>query len=489
MDSHLRNNSETSQTSFGQAVIPVVVLLLLVVYGLIVRPLAQGLAAVPLEMIFLIAGSVAICDMVLRGHRWADIQATIVSKLARAWPAFFILFCIGMVISSWIVSGTIPMLVYYGIKIIDPSYLYILAFIVPGVFSILTGTSYGSAGTIGVVLIGVAHAVGANLGITAGAIIGGAYFGDKMSPLSDTTNLAALAADVDLFDHIRSMLYTTVPSALIACAVYIAMGFAQGTVAADSGQVTEVQLLLGQLESMFNFSPLLLAPPAVVLIGSIRKLPTVPTLIGSIAVAAIVAIIAQPFSLGDILVALNKGFNASMAPWVEQPAPELAELVNRGGLYALIDAIVVAFTVFIYIGALDHINAMPTVVNRVFGFAKTKTSTILASLVSSAGVNALTSNQYATSFIVGDAFKVKYDEQGVSRKVLSRSMEDYGTMIESIVPWTVTAVFMVATLGVPFGEYWKWQILSLANLVVAPLLAILGIGCFYNEHQKKIHAT
>ena len=161
----------------------------------------------------------------LMGFSWGKIQDAVISKISKGFPAILILFAIGIIIGSWIVSGTMPMLVYWGIKIIDPDYIYILAFIIPIVFSLLTGTSWGSVGTIGVVIIGVATTIEADLGITAGAIIGGAYFGDKLSPLSDTTNIAAIATEVDLYDHIRSMMNTTLPSALIAGVVFFIMGF------------------------------------------------------------------------------------------------------------------------------------------------------------------------------------------------------------------------------------------------------------------------
>ena len=174
-----------------------------------------------------------------------------------------------------------------------------------------------------------------------------------------------------------------------------------------------------------------------------------------------------------------------MAIWVGAVPEQVVTLVNRGGLYALNESIVIAFMVFIFIGAIDHINAMPIVVNRIFRFAKSRASAIISSLFAAAFTNALTSNQYATSFIVGDAFKSKYDALRIPRKVLSRSLEDTGTMLESIVPWTTTAVFMVGTLGVPVSEYWHWQLLSLINFVVAPLLAILGIGCFYDEVDEE----
>ena len=345
------------------------------------------------------------------------------------------------------ICGTIPMLVYYGLKIIDPTYLYVIAFIAPVIFSTLTGTSYGSAGTIGVVIIGIAMSLDAHLGITAGAIIGGAYFGDKMSPLSDTTNLAALAADVDLYDHIGSMMYTTIPSAIFAMIVYTMLGFVYPPqlVGAD---FSSLKPFLDTIDATFHFNVLLLIPPLIVLFGSMRRLPTVLVLLTSVIAATLLAFAFQRFSVTSVATTLCTGFTLEMVNWVEFPVDEelrkpYATLLERGGLYALNEAIVTAFMVFIFIGAMDHIKAMPTVINKFMAVVKNRTAVILSSLGATAMTNALTSNQYATSFIIGDAFKEKYDEVGIDRRVLSRSLEDAGTMIESIVPWTVTALFMV----------------------------------------------
>ena len=250
------------------------------------------------------------------------------------------------------------------------------------------------------------------------------------------------------------------------------------------------------LESIFVFNPLLLLPPLIVLVGSMRRQPTVPTLVVSMLAACVLALVLQPFSLGDVLQSVYRGFDtSSMSPWAQTAgasgvsqtaaasgvAEQVTTLLDRGGLFALIDAIVVAIMVFVFIGAMDHVKAIDTVVLRAFRFARTRTQTILSTLGATAVTNALTSNQYATSFIVADAFKAKYDLLRIPRKVLSRSLEDTGTMLESVVPWTPTAVFMVATLGVPYAAYAPWQFLSLTNFVVAPLLAILGVGCFYDE--------
>jgi len=466
--------------TFIHAILPIAFLLVIIVYGLIVRPLFLDKDALTLEVIFILAAFFAVSELIYLGFSWLEIQESVVKKIATALPAFFILFAIGIIISSWMISGTIPMLVYYGLSMVNPQYLYLISFLIPVLFSTLTGTSWGSVGTIGVVLIGIAAALDAHLGITAGAIIGGAYFGDKMSPLSDTTNLAALAANVDLFDHIRSMMVTTIPSAILASIGYLILGFTHPPVvlASEMGSLTP---FLDSLKTMFSFNILLLIPPVIVMAGSLAKKPTIPTLLTSVLSACALALVFQDFTLADVSAALTNGFDATMAPWANDLPSQTIELVNRGGLYSMSQAIFVAFLVFFFIGSIDTINAMPTVVSRVFAFAKTRSSTIVAALGASAFTNAMTSNQYATSFIIGDAFKSRFDDQNIPRKVLSRSLEDYGTMIESVIPWTSTAIFMVATLGVPWSDYWYWQFLTLINLVIAPTIAMLGIGCFYDE--------
>ena len=299
-----------------QVVLPVLFLLAIIIYGLILRPRVLGMEPLQLEIVFMLAAAFTIIELMILGFSWEEVMKSITDKLTQALPAFFILFAIGIIISSWIVSGTIPMLVYYGIKFINPSTIYLFAFLVPVVFSTMTGTSYGSIGTIGVVFIGMGGAIGADLGITAGAIVGGAYFGDKISPLSDTTNLAALAVEINLYDHIRSMMYTTLPSFLIAAAAYAVLGFVFPP-ALHEGGVETAAGLLAALEGMFRFNPLLLIPPALVLWGSFKKMPVIPVLMSSVFTACLLALFIQRFSFTDVMMVLNHGFNVDMAPWVE----------------------------------------------------------------------------------------------------------------------------------------------------------------------------
>ena len=463
---------------------PLLFLALLIGYGLVLRPQWYGLPPFPLEIVFLLAATFTIGELMLLGYAWEDIQRAFVAKLAQGFPVLLILFAIGIIIGTWMVSGTIPMLIYYGIKLINPTYMYILAFFTPIIFSMLTGTSWGSVGTIGAVVMGVAHAVDAHLGITAGAIIGGAYFGDKLSPLSDTTNMAALATEIPLYSHIRSMMYTTLPSACLAGGIYFILGFLYppANTEVNTPQMTET---LGAIQQMFHFNVLLLIPPVMVLYGSVKKVATLPTLLSSALVACLLAAIFQPYSGGDILQAAYTGFDVQMADGLSSVPGNLPALFNRGGLYALNEPIIFTIMVLIFIGALDMLEAMPSIVNKVFAFTHTRPAVIVSSLFASAFTNAITSNQNATSFIIGDAFKLRYDRFGIPRKVLSRSIEDYGTMIESLVPWTASTLFMVTTLGVPFSDYWHWQLLSLINVLIAPLLAITGIGCFYGEAPEE----
>lgn len=466
-----------------QLLIPLLFLFFLISFGLVIGPNYFGMKPFPLEIIFLLAAVFSATELLILGYKWNDIQNAVVKKIAQGFPVILIFFSIGLLIGSWIISGTIPMLVYYGIKLINPEYIYLIGFVVPIIFSLLTGTSWGSIGTIGVVIIGIASIAGVDLGITAGAIVGGAYFGDKMSPLSDTTNLASSATDVPLYDHIQSMMYTTFPSAIIAAVLFFSLSFIY-PVSAEVNSALATEETLTAIQSLFDFNILLIIPPIIVLVGSLKRKPTVPIMLLSAFSACVLALFIQEYSLQDLVQTLLKGFQVDMATWVSVVPENVTVLFNRGGLYALNEAIFFTFMVFIFIGILDMVKAMPTIVNIVFKRVRKRWALILSSLVATAFTNAFTSNQSATSFIIGDAFKPAYDKLKVSRKVLSRSIEDYGTMIETLIPWHASSLYVVATLGVSFADYWHWQLLTIINLIIAPLLAITGIGCFYKRKNK-----
>lgn len=471
---------DDSKSRFGPALFAVSVLLVMVIYGLMIRPMVQDLPAMPLEVVFLSAGVIVITQLLYLGFGWTQIQQAIADKLTQAIPTILLLFAIGLLIGSWIIAGTIPMLVNYALTIVSAEHIYFIAFVVPIFFSVCTGTSWGSIATIGLVLITVAQVIQADLAIVTGAIVGGAYFGDKMSPLSDTTNIAAMVVNVPLYQHIQAMMYTTGPSALLAAVVFFILDGVYPAQSAATGKVDTLAQTLDAIALLFDFHWLLLLPPLIVVFGSVKRYPPLAVLIVSSLVACLLALAIQSYDLTDVIQAVYKGFSVDMASKVQtSDLPQhIAVLFNRGGLYALSEPIMITILVFIYVGAIDCINAMGTIINRLLGGITRRSSLIWAALVASGVTNAITSSQYANSFIVGQAFADKFDALDIKRQVLSRSLEDTGTMIESIVPWSTTAVFVYASLGVSVQDYWHWQLLSLFNIPLAFVLAWWGVGCY-----------
>lgn len=476
--------SSNHPISIGKAIWPILFFVGVLIYGLFIHPVLLKGEMLPLEVLILLAFTFSCLYCMFLGYSWETIQDHIVKKVGESIGVILILFSIGVLIGSWIVSGTIPMLIYYGIGLIDPNWMYIFAFLVCILFSLLTGTSWGSAGTIGIVMMGIAEVYDADLCITAAAVVGGSFFGDKMSPLSDTTNVAALATDVSLFDHIKSMAYTTGPSAIIAGLIYIALSptlYGAGT--EGIAQPMQITQTLDALEQTFNFNILLLLPLALVVLGSLSKKPIVLTLLCSAWLAMFLTFLFQSFSLSDVLNSFNKGFNTSMSPQEIANADAL-KILNRGGLYNLISGITSCFLIFAFIGTLDVLNAIETVLAGIMKKIKTPNQAVVAALSSTALTNLTSSNQYATSFIIGESFRRKFDELKIPRKVLSRSIEDAGTMLENLAPWTPSGIFMYATLGISAVQYAPYQFLSLINIVVAFFFALTGIACFFYSDKS-----
>ncbi len=475
--------NDSRNITLTQALIPLGFFFLILIFGLFIQPVILDAPMLPLEILIMLALTFSATYLMFLGYSWNTIQVHITKKVGESIGVIMILFSIGVLIGSWIVSGTIPMLIYYGISLIDPDWLYIFTFLICIMFSLLTGTSWGSAGTIGLVMIGIAQIYEADLFITAGAIVGGSFFGDKMSPLSDTTNVASLASEVPLFDHIRSMVYTTGPSAIIAGLIYIFLSpkFQGGSLVVEQTPALIAETMAG-LRSMFHFNVLLLLPLFLVIWGSLTKKPIVLTLLGSAWLAMILAMIFQEFTLSDILTSFNKGFSIEMSSRSIEDK-EVLNILNRGGLYGLIEGITSCILIFAFIGTLEVIGALEVVLRKVMTKLNTKKQVVVAALTSTALTNLTTSNQYATSFIIGETFKKKFNEMGIDRKVLSRSIEDAGTMLENLAPWTPSGIFMAGTLGVSALEYAPYQFLSIINIVIAYFFAMTGIACFYNKSK------
>ena len=311
-----------------------------IIFMVVALALGYGVFKIKAEPIIICSAFIAGIIALRLGYTWNDMQKAIVDKIASALPATLILWSVGLLIGSLMFSGAVPMIIYYGVQMINPKFILVTAFLSSAILAIVTGTSWGSAGTIGVAMMGIAGGLGVSLPATAGAVVSGAFFGDKLSPLSDTTNLAPMAAGSELYEHIKHMLYTTVPAALVAIVVYLFVGFGAS---GDLVRPESVQLMMDQLNTMFNFNIILLLPFALVILGSVKKWPTIPTMLGTSLLTVVLGAMIQGFNIVDGFTSLISGFDIVMTGFTGTPTEEVIKLINRGGVVS-----VTSTTVLIY---------------------------------------------------------------------------------------------------------------------------------------------
>ena len=425
-----------------------------------------------LVFVMYVAAAVAGISAMRHGHGWEDIQQSTGEKLASVLPVVLILLSIGMLIGTWMYSGTIPMLVYYGIKVINPQFMIVTAFLVTSVMS-LTGSSWASAGTIGVALMGVAAAVDAPLAATAGAVVSGAYFGDKLSPLSDSTNICAIGANADLYDHIRNMVYTAAPSFLVALVVYLVAGWITDV---DGGTLSIIDHpLLIEIERAYSQSLLVFLPAVVVLWGTLNRKPAALVMVTSSLVAMAVGIGVHGFDVYNAILAAISGFNVGMIDSIAAsgiaPSDMLASLLNRGGVNSMSTTLIIILAAFLIAAGMDVSGALDKLLHTMLQRARSVFGLIAATMGSGATMIALTSHGGVTALIVGGLFQDAYRERGLAPENLSRSLEDSVTILEPLMPWTVSAIFMATTLGVPTVEYLPWALFCMTGWMFSLLLA------------------
>jgi NhaC family Na+:H+ antiporter len=400
------------------------------------------------------------------GYRWKEMEAGIIEALAKGLPAIMILITVGALIASWLAAGTIPLLVYYGLELISPRFFLVTACIICSFISVFTGTSWGTAGTVGVALMGVAQGLGISAGAAAGAIVAGAYFGDKLSPFSDTTNLAPVIARSNLFDHIRWLIWTTGPAWLLGLLVYLVVGLG----GSGMGDMADVEALQSTLRGVYRFHVLLLVPPVLMLTLAGRKAPILPSMLLTSAVAVGLAVWLQGAELGAALDALILGYTADTG------VASVDSLLTRGGMMAMMDLTLLVLCAFGFAGImrtcglLDRIlQALLTVVKGTFG--------LIAATVGSGILTALaTGSSYLSIIVPGDLFADAYRQAGLAAKNLSRTLEDSGTVVVPLVPWSAAGAFMAGTLGVATVEYLPWAVMNYTGFAFALLLAATGIG-------------
>jgi NhaC family Na+:H+ antiporter len=435
-----------------------------------------GVFSLPIESLLLASAIVASGVAWKLGHSWQDIQNAIVARLAQALPAIFILVLVGGLIGSWMIGGTIPMLVYYGLKVISPEYVILTAFLVTSFISLCTGTSWGAAGTVGVALMGIATGMDANIAAVAGAVVSGAYFGDKISPLSDSTNLASVVAGTDLYLHIQHMLWTTIPAFLLASMVFIFAG--NSDISVDTPQ--NIIAILVNIDELFTLNLFLLLPPLLILFGAASKLPAIPLMVLAIGIAIANAVMFQGFDLNTALASMLNGFNAAMFENSGQGnitvVGDVLTLVNRGGMSSMMGVVLLVFCAFSFAGALALTGGLKVLVELLAKGIKGTTSLIGATVITTFTVVCTTSDGKLALLIPAELFRDTYKRLHLDAKNLSRTIEDAGTVIEPLIPWTSAGVYMAATLGVSTFDYLPWAVQNYSGVVFAVLCATTGIG-------------
>lgn len=471
MGKKTKKHVEKRLPKFWEAMIPLVALVVLLVYG-------KGVKNYSVEALLIIAAVIAAIIGRRTGHTWEEMEQEIGNKIKSAFGAIMILLAVGMIIGSWILSGCIPMMIYYGVKIINPHMLLTTAFIVCAVISVVTGTSWGSVGTMGVAIMGIAGALGVSLPVAAGAVLSGAYFGDKISPLSDTTNLAPMVSGCTLYEHIKHQMWTIVPPTVICLVAYTILGMSEKV--SNAVNAEGVDIMMGQLDTLFNFNILLLLPAVIVLGGSLMRLPTTPIMVVSVAVASVESMIFQHAALGDVLSAMINGFNLDLlhVPGFDMAAivPEINTLLVRGGLSSMMSTIQLLMVALTFAGMLVASGCTEVLLNKLLLCVKSTGGLIASTLFATAGLAFTVGATYLTIILPGELFRDVYKKRGLAPENLSRSLEDAGTVIMPLVPWSTSGVFMSSTLGVSVMAYLPWAFLCYLCIVFALIYGFTGIG-------------
>ncbi len=454
-----KNTPSTKTPSLIVALIPIITMGLLLGIG-------YGIYGMKPQVLLVTAAFLTgILGMILR-FKWQDMEKGIVDSIHKAMPAILIMLCVGILIGAWISAGTIPMIIFYGLKLISPKFFLVTACFVCSLTSIATGTSWGTIGTLGVAFMGIAIAMEIPVGPAAGAIVAGAFFGDKMSPFSDVTNLAPVAAGSNLFDHIKHMIWSATPAWLIGLFVYFLIGLEYEAKTIETEKIT---LITQTLKENFNFNILLLLPMLIVFYFAVTKKPTLPGMLLSSFVAGALAVIFQKASIPDIATAMNSGFQSSTG------YGPVDDLISRGGMMSMMETQLVAFTAFCFGGIMQKTGLLSIILDRVMKFANKVWSIVLTTIASSIVTALITGSSYLSMILPGELLAPVYKKNNLAAKNLSRIIEESGAIIVPLIPWSMAGVYITATLGVSTFTYAPW---ALMNYIAVIILAVFGFTKF-----------
>jgi NhaC family Na+:H+ antiporter len=432
------NHHNGTKPSFAMALLPIALTLLLLTIQLFVFndftphiPLAIGIGITAILARF-------------RGYKWHYIEGGVFNALRIALPSIAILITVGMIVAIWIASGTVPVLIYYGLKLLSPEFFLASGMLLCAIVSVSLGTSWGTVSTIGLALVGIGAGFNIPIYWTAGAVVSGAFFGDKMSPLSDTTNLAPAVTGVNLFDHIKNMLPTTFPSMLIAICIYLFVGF--NVVDTQSVDFTSINVITTGLETSFNLSAWLLLPPAIVLFLSLKRMPSLPSLFAGVIAGAALAITLQGFSLHETFQFMQNGFS------INTGVTELDSLLNRGGIQSMAWVITLVMISLGFGGALERTHCLEIIIEVILKKTHSFFGLQAAAMGTAFATNLVAGDPYLSISLPGRMFAPAYIKRGYSKLNLSRAVEEGGTLISPLIPWNAGGAVVITSLGLGIAE-------------------------------------
>ncbi|MFC4802281.1 Na+/H+ antiporter NhaC [Neobacillus sp. GCM10023253] len=442
------------ELSLGKSLIPIIALIGAAALSIFIWKAGMH---IPL-MIGVIAAAIV---SIMAGWSWDDVQKMMVNGVSRALPAVFILLIIGIIVGTWIASGVIPTMIYYGLSIIKPAMFVPIVALVTGIISITLGSSFTSIATIGLAFMAIGEGLGFSPGLVAGAVISGAYFGDKLSPLSDTTNIAPAMAETDLFSHVKHMLWDTIPAFLLSILLYWVVGQSAGI---NGGVDTKViGAMKTGLDDVFVIHPLLLLMPVLTIILMVKKTPAIPALMGVGILGGVLAIFVQGSSVTTVIQVMTSGFH------VESGIKALDSLLNRGGLMSMLGTIGLLILATALGGILEETGSFEVLTKKMMSKVHS-TGTLISTTILSTFIVAFASGaQFLAIILPARTFVKNYKKMGIDTKNLSRCVEAAGTVGINLVPWGVPAVFAAGILGVSPGEFIPFAFFAF----LVPLMNIL----------------
>lgn len=479
------------KAGLGEAMIPIVFLIVLLVIN--IRIFGTDSLSGSNQMVLILSSFVAALIAVFRlGIDWGHLQGGIVRSIGAAMPSILILLLIGSLAGTWLLSGIVPAMIYYGLQILSPGIFLIAACVVSAVVSVATGSSWTTVATVGVALLGIGKALGFEEGMIAGAIISGAYFGDKMSPLSDTTNLAPAMAGTDLFTHIRHMTKTTTPSILLTLAIFGVLGF---TIEVD-GSVDQVKGISEVISSRFNITGWLFIVPVLVLGMIVKKVPAVPALLAGALLGGVFAVIFQPQIIQNIAGEADKGYlyqsfkSVMMALYgsisIATSNDMVNELLSTGGMAGMLNTIWLIVCAMIFGGIMEESGMLMVIAEAVISKVHSLGSLIASTAATCVFFNLTTSDQYLAILVPGRMYADIYKKRGLKGENLSRTLEDSATVTSVLVPWNTCGATQASVLGVATMTYAPYCFFNIISPFMTVLYGYLKLGInYYSEEEMR----